>query len=134
MNTPDTSVVVAAFARWHERHAKARAVIGEGNALIGHVAIEAYSVLTRMPTPQRASPASVFEFLNHHFPGPKLALSKSGYDDLLRLAMERGIIGGGIYDALVALTAREARATLLTLDERASTTYQAVGAGFRFVG
>ena len=38
------------------------------------------------------------------------------------------LIGGAVYDALIAATAREAGATLLTLDARAVRTYRAVGA------
>lgn len=133
MITPDTSVVVAAFASWHERHDEAREVIRDAGGLIGHVAVETFSVLTRMPPAQRAPAALVFQFLGHHFPEPKLALSRAGYDDLLGLALERGISGGAIYDALVAFTARQAKATLLTLDERAALTYQVVGTDFRLI-
>ncbi|MDQ2804746.1 MAG: hypothetical protein M3Y41_19480 [Pseudomonadota bacterium] len=37
------------------------------------------------------------------------------------------ILGGPAYDALIAFTAAEHRATLLTLDQRATAAYQAVG-------
>jgi predicted nucleic acid-binding protein len=38
------------------------------------------------------------------------------------------ILGGPVYDALIALTAAEHQATLLSLDQRATATYEAAGA------
>jgi hypothetical protein len=105
----------------------------ESGRLIAHVAVEVFSVLTRMPPPQRASPSSVVEFLQRHFPAPRLVLSSPGYGSLLSLSAERGISGGAIHDALVAMTAREAKTLLITLDERAAFTYQAIGADFRLL-
>ncbi len=37
-------------------------------------------------------------------------------------------LGGPAYDALIAFTAAEHQATLLSLDQRATATYEAVGA------
>ncbi|MBI4305693.1 MAG: type II toxin-antitoxin system VapC family toxin [Chloroflexi bacterium] len=133
MNTPDTSVVVAAFARWHERHTDARSALENVTALIGHVAVESFSVLTRMPPPQRVPANLVLRFLRHHFPDPKLALSSDGYDTLLSVATEHAIAGGAIYDALVAMTAKESGATLLTFDERAASVYQVTGVEYRLI-
>jgi predicted nucleic acid-binding protein len=39
----------------------------------------------------------------------------------------RGIVGGSAYDAIVAETARQSDLTLVTLDDRARATYEAVG-------
>lgn len=133
MNTADTSVVVAAFARWHERHEEARNALGDTTALIGHVAVETFSVLTRMPPPRRAPAAVVVRFLEHHFPQARLVLSSAGYEALLRLASQRGIVGGAVYDALIAVTAKEAGATLLTFDERAASTYDVTGVEHRLL-
>jgi hypothetical protein len=44
----DTSVVVAGFASWHESHHRARRTLDGGVSLIGHCALETYSVLTRL--------------------------------------------------------------------------------------
>jgi predicted nucleic acid-binding protein len=44
-----------------------------------------------------------------------------------------GLIGGAVFDGLIAATARDAEATLLTLDQRAARTYQAVGAAFELL-
>jgi predicted nucleic acid-binding protein len=40
-------------------------------------------------------------------------------------------IGGAVYDALVALTAKRAGATLVTADRRAASIYELVGVSFR---
>ncbi|MER3411087.1 MAG: VapC toxin family PIN domain ribonuclease, partial [Thermoleophilia bacterium] len=89
MTTPDTSVVVAAFARWHEQHEAARAAVREAEALVAPVAVESFSVLTRLPPPHRASPEIVVAFLDHHFPRPFLLLDAEGFRRLLDTAMER---------------------------------------------
>lgn len=134
MTTPDTSVVVAAFARWHEHHHRARSAVHEARALVGQVAVEAFSVLTRLPPPHRAPPDLVVAFLDHHFPDPPIALDGDGYRRLLAEAVERRLAGGRIYDALVAAAAREAGATLVTLDARAASTYAALSCPSRLLG
>ncbi len=53
---------------------------------------------------------------------------------LPRLLAPLGISGGAVYDALVALAAREAGATLVTRDRRAASTYAALQARLRPVG
>ena len=60
-------------------------------------------------------------------------LRPDGYERLLDLAAAEGIAGGAVYDALVAATAREAGATLLTLDRRAVTTYQLLRVDYRLL-
>ena len=50
----DTSVAVAAALPWHEAHTAARAAMpADAALLLGQVAVETYSVLTRLPPPQR---------------------------------------------------------------------------------
>ncbi|MEX2240756.1 MAG: PIN domain-containing protein [Burkholderiales bacterium] len=55
MIAADTSVVVAAFASWHEGHAAALRALGRGVRVPAHVLLESYSVLTRLPPPHRAA-------------------------------------------------------------------------------
>ncbi|THJ32659.1 type II toxin-antitoxin system VapC family toxin [Candidatus Frankia alpina] len=128
MNAVDSSVVVAAFASWHEHHALARKALATRPRLIAHAAVESYSVLTRLPPPHRAQPSLVHTFLAERFPDPFLPLSDAGYRDLLARLATSQILGGLAYDALIAFTAAEHRATLLSLDQRAAVTYEAVGA------
>jgi predicted nucleic acid-binding protein len=76
---------------------------------------------------------------NHHYDvgrAPHLAVVDStheGHLRVLQLAGSGGIVGGAIYDALIAATALEADARLLSRDERASRTYEAVGVRFELI-
>ncbi len=124
----DSSVVVAAFATWHEGHAVAAAALARKPRLPAHVALESFSVLTRLPPPHRAPADLVAEFLAASFPDAPLTLPGRAQLALVGQAARAGLAGGAIYDALVGATARHAGATLLTRDRRAIPTYEAVGA------
>ena len=130
----DTSVVVAAFATWHESHAQALAIVAGQPRVPAPVALEAYAVLTRLPAPHRAEGAIVRDFLVRAFPTAHLRLppARSGrlIDDLVAL----GIAGGATYDAVIALTTVHHRCQLATLDARARSTYERVGAAVLFLG
>lgn len=63
----DTSVVVAAFATWHDGHGAALAALDRHPRLPAHVLLESYSVLTRLPPPHRTSPATASSFLELRF-------------------------------------------------------------------
>ena len=130
----DTSVAVAVALPWHEAHAAARSALPRTKtALLAQVAVETYSVLTRLPPPQRVPAAVARDYLNETFARPPLVLPPDGYERLLELAAAEGIAGGAVYDALVGATAREAGATLLTLDRRAVATYQLLRVDYRLV-
>jgi predicted nucleic acid-binding protein len=124
----DSSVVIAAFASWHEHHAIARKAMAARPRLIAHAAVESYSVLTRLPPPHRASPDIVHAFITGRFTEPFLILSETGYQELLATVAAGQILGGPAYDALIAFTAAEHNATLMSLDQRAAATYETVGA------
>lgn len=128
MKAVDSSVVIAAFATWHEHHAVASKAMAGRPRLVAHAAVEAYSVLTRLPPPHRAHPSIVHAFMSERFSEPFLVLSETGYQELLATVAARQILGGPAYDALIAFTAAEHQATLLSLDQRAAATYEAVGA------
>ena len=127
MKAADTSLVVAAFASWHESHEAARHALDEGLRLVEHCALETYSVLTRLPPPHRASGEVVREFLTARFPQPFLRLSERAYRDFLLGLPRRGVTGGAAYDALVAATAAGCGAELLTCDRRALPVYERYG-------
>lgn len=128
MKAVDSSVVIAAFASWHEHHAVARKAMASRPRLIAHAAVESYSVLTRLPPPHRASPDIVHAFITGRFTEPFLILSETGYQELLATVAAGQILGGPAYDALIAFTAAEHNATLMSLDQRAAATYETVGA------
>jgi predicted nucleic acid-binding protein len=123
----DSSVIVDAFASWHELHQAADAALADRAPLVAHSALEAYSVLTRLPPPFRAPADVVFEFLDQRGDGQFLVLSAQGHADLLRQLVRSGIQGGAVYDALIAATAAEAGAVIVSCDQRAAHTYRACG-------
>jgi predicted nucleic acid-binding protein len=127
LKAADTSLVVAAFASWHESHEPARRALDAGLRLIEHCALETYSVLTRLPPPHRASSDVVRDFLVTRFPEPFLRLAGSAYKDFVLALPERGIAGGSSYDALVAATAAACGADLVTCDRRAFPVYERYG-------
>lgn len=108
-------------------------VAREKLTLPAQVAVETYSVLTRLPSPHRVPVSIAWGYLREMFALPPFTLGSTGYVRLLDLAAAEGLAGGALYDALVAAMAREAGATLLTLDRRAVATYQRVGVEYRFV-
>ncbi len=133
MTTVDTSVAVAGFASWHQDHEVALKALSAGVRLTGHVALETYAVLTRLPPPHRAPADLVEEFLRRNFAAPLLVLSARNHRRLLATLSAAGITGGATYDALVAATAFRAGETLITLDQRALPTYELVGATVRLL-
>lgn len=129
----DTSLVVAAFASWHEAHEVATRALARAPRLPSHVAIEALSVLTRLPPPHRATADVVADFLESRFPDPLLLLSEPGFRALIREVATKEVSGGAIYDALIAATARERDATLLSRDRRAAVVYERLGARYELL-
>jgi toxin FitB len=123
----DTSVAVPLLVRSHHDHA---AVVrwwnGQEIALAGHALAETYSVLTRLPGDARLTAADAARLLSARFSAP-LVLSSSRTRTLPDTLARLGIAGGAVYDALVALAAKEHGATLATRDARARGTYEAVG-------
>ena len=134
MKAADTSLVVAAFASWHEHHEPARRALDGGLRLIEHCALETYSVLTRLPPPHRSSGAVVRDFLDIRFPQPLLRLSASAYRRFLLGLAENGVTGGAAYDALIAATAVGCKAELVTCDRRALPIYERYGVRTRLLG
>lgn len=129
----DTSVVVAAFATWHEGHEVALDALLQRPRLPVHVAVETYSVITRLPPPHRAPAGVVRDFLDQRFPEPWLTLPDSEVRVLIGALAEAEITGGAVYDAIIARTAGHWGALLLTRDRRAARVYEAVGVEFRVV-
>ena len=122
---PDTSCIVAAVSSWHEHHERAineiqsRLKKRQKMIVAGHALVEAYSVLTRLPAPHRisAQDASALLLANFVENSQTVTLSSSGYRQLLENAPHAGIFGGRIYDAVIAASARQARAgTLITFN------------------
>lgn len=123
----DTSVAVPLLVRSHQHHAQVvRWWDGQDLALSGHALAETYSVLTRLPGDARLAADDAARLLDTRFMTP-LVLSGEQAQKVHSTLSQIGIAGGAVYDALVALAAREHGAPLATRDARARGTYDAVG-------
>ena len=123
----DTSIAIPLLVRSHGHHADVvRWWNGQELALSGHALAETYSVLTRLPGDARLAPADAAQLLDARFSSP-LVLGSSHARKLPDTLSRLGIAGGAVYDALVALAAKENGALLATRDSRARGTYEAVG-------
>lgn len=127
----DSSVAIAAFGEWHELHGPAVEALASSPALVAHAALEAYSVLTRLPEPFRAPAPTVIEYLTENFPAERPALPAAEQRALPETMERAGLRGGSVYDGLVALAAMAAGARLLSLDTRAARTYERLGVEYR---
>jgi predicted nucleic acid-binding protein len=131
---PDSSVLIPALASTFEEHERCvSALAGRSPRLISHVAFETTSVLSRMPEGLRMTPVSVRDALELDFPDSWLALDAVGQRTCLRRAVDAGLRGGALYDALIAATAREHGATLLSADRRAREAYEAIGVEVSYI-
>ena len=134
VTTVDSSVLIAALQRWHAAHAVARPVLGRPNLrLIAHVLMESYANLTGLSGQARTPPKIAADALDQLTRDGPLTLSADGHRRALRQAAAAGIMGGAIYDALVAATALEVDARLVSLDRRAARTYDAIGVRYELV-
>jgi hypothetical protein len=125
--------VIAALSAWHEQHDEAAAALGSVTVLPAHVIVEAYSVLTRVPSGLAVAPTLAASVLARRFSQPPLQLDERDRGLVPQTLAGAGVFGGASYDGLVALEAKAHRHTLLTLDERARAIYQRLGAPFRVI-
>ncbi|HPY23738.1 MAG TPA: PIN domain-containing protein [Mycobacterium sp.] len=133
MTALDTSVVIAAFAPWHDAHTPARRAVTPDAVVPAHVVAATYAVLTRMPAPFRMDAATVAEYLQRQWGGRVITPDVGVYESLIEAAPAAGVTGGGTYDALVGLTARRFGHELLSLDLRAERTYRTLGIPHRLL-
>lgn len=122
----DTSVAVALSVVDHDHHEETFAALADRRlGLAGHAAFETFSVLTRLPPPDRRTPAAVARLLSANFPQTRFLDAGHAAELLARLHLD-GIAGGAVYDALVGATAVEHGLPLATRDRRALETYRAL--------
>lgn len=123
----DTSAAVALLVADHVHHDAMHAAVGDRElGLAGHAAFETFSVLTRLPSPARCTPAAAARLLTENFPATVFLGARSSARLLRELAVQ-GVAGGAVYDALVGAAALEHERMLLTRDRRALATYRALG-------
>jgi predicted nucleic acid-binding protein len=111
----DTSVLVPVFVEEHPHHEASLAVFLRSDKKRGscaaHSLAEVYATLTRLPGKHRASASEAMLFLENM--EERLVLISLDAEEYWRAVMhsaESGIVGGMIYDALLAHCALKARA------------------------
>jgi predicted nucleic acid-binding protein len=111
----DTSVLVPVFVEEHPHHEASLAVFLRSDKKRGscaaHSLAEVYATLTRLPGKHRASASEAMLFLENM--QERLVLISLDAEEYWRTVMhsaESGIVGGMIYDALLAQCALKARA------------------------
>jgi predicted nucleic acid-binding protein len=137
MIAPDTSVLIAGFIPDHRFHAAAEGVltqVREEGRLIAHTMAETYAVLSGPADVFRVEPGVVMAYLDELLEDAEpIQPRPHAYREALELLSGRGRGGAAVYDALIALTARDADATLISLDRRARPTYELCGVEARFL-
>ena len=126
----DSSIAIAALLGDHPAHKTASEALAGCKTTIAHVAAETYSVLTRLPPPNRADATTAAAALAERLPSACAALNAGNYANAPARLAAAGISGGATYDGLIALTALEHDLDLLTRDRRAARSYRALGVRF----
>ena len=111
----DTSVLVPVFYGDHVHHQASLALFIQFDKSTGccgaHSLAEVYSTLTRMPGKHRISGEQAMLFVGSIRERLSIiALDGNEYADALQASSALGIVGGGIYDAMLAHCALKAQA------------------------
>lgn len=120
----DTSVLVPVFYGDHIHHQASLRLFIQFDKLSGccgaHSSAEVYSTLTRMPGKHRISGEQALLFIGSIRERLSIiALNGDEYADALEASAALGIVGGGIYDALLVHCAIKAQAeTIYTWNTR----------------
>lgn len=122
---PDTNCIVVTASHEHAHHTRTigelsrRIDVGERMFVAAPTLVEAYSVLTRIPQPYRLAAKDALAVIDEGFMrrGEIVQLSGAEYAELLRGLPRRGVVGGRVYDAVIAACAERAGiATFLTFN------------------
>ena len=111
----DTSVLVPLFYGDHVHHRPSLDLFIQFDQSTGccgaHSLVEVYATLTRMPGKRRISGEQAMLFIGNIRERLSIvALNSEEYADALEASAALGIVGGGIYDALLAQCALKTKA------------------------
>jgi predicted nucleic acid-binding protein len=114
----DTSILVAAFQEDHEHHEPSFAAFLKADrsraCCAAHSLAEVYATLTRMPGKNRVSGEQAMLFLQDVRERLSVVtLTADEYFAALTDAASAGIVGGAVYDALLARCALKSGATTI---------------------
>jgi predicted nucleic acid-binding protein len=106
----DSSTIIAAMLPDHAHHAPAYTWLSYAKkgacafVVSGHSVAEVYSVLTRLPRIPRIHPTEALQMLQANVASCAELVTLSGdeYFALLDELSQRGVIGGAVYDAIIA--------------------------------
>jgi predicted nucleic acid-binding protein len=132
--TADSSVTIAAILADDADHDLAEAALKRCATTIAHVAIETYSVLTRLPPSLRLEGADAAAIISARLPSSRVALDAGTYAATPERLAAAGVVGGSTYDGLIALTALAHELELVSRDRRAARAYRALGVRFKLLG
>jgi predicted nucleic acid-binding protein len=131
--TADSSITIAALVADHEARDLAEDALKQCGTTIAHVAIETYSVLTRLPPPRRLVSADAAAIIDARLPSTYATLDATTHTQAPTRLAAAGISGGATYDGLIALTALEHDLELITRDKRAERTYRALNVPYQLL-
>ncbi len=114
----DASVLIPAFLEDHEHHERSLRVFAvtdqRNNFCAAHSLAEIYATMTRLPGRHRLSGEQVLLFLDNIRERLTLvALTAEETHAAIREAAAAGVVGGTIYDALIARCAIKANADVI---------------------
>ena len=114
----DTSVLLPAFLEDHQHHEPSLSIFLKANKKNGccaaHSLAEIYATATRLPGKHRLSGEQVMLFLENILERLTIiALTEEEYYQAIKASAANGVLGGTIYDALLAQCALKANAAVV---------------------
>jgi predicted nucleic acid-binding protein len=114
----DTSVLIAAILLRHQHHRPSASAYLKADkksaCCAAHTLAEVYAILTRMPTGQRMSGDQALLFIEQIRERlTVITLDEEDYCSAIGSAVAQGVMGGTIYDALLAKCALKADVTTI---------------------
>ena len=112
----DTSIIIAALVESHPMHEIAFPWLKQAKAkafeliIASHTLAELYAVLSTLPIKPRISPAVAWRLIHENIEAVSkiISLTSSEYSATIKRLSESGLIGGIVYDALIAKVAQKA--------------------------
>jgi len=114
-------------------HGLCRSQLSRATLTVQGVWTEAFAALSRLPHGLALTSTQALRSLSTSCNTKMVTLQGEQFVSACREVAAAGLSGGQIYDGLIAICAREHRATLITRDRRAVSTYAALGAMFELI-
>jgi predicted nucleic acid-binding protein len=121
----DTSVIIAALIESHPMHARSFPWLKQAKEkkieliVASHTLAELYAVLSTLPLKPRISSSVAWRLIKENIESISkiFSLTPAEYSSTIKSLSDMGLIGGTIYDALIAKVAQKAKVErLLTLN------------------